>query len=123
MLEQYRGNYFTADSASDYIDINAIVSGCKALAESSTGFNGISEKIYSAGDCCDAKALSVEGETLTDYIYEQGEIIEDFGPSITELANQIMNRAYEAYNRIQSQLNDDAYNRECDYVNQLNNRR
>lgn len=120
MVEQYHGNYVTAESASNYIDINAIVSGCQNLAENGEGFDYISKKIYSAGDTCNGDALSVDGDTLTDYINEQGSMIGEISTSITSLAEDIINRAYEAYNHLQNQLNDKAYREECDYVKELN---
>ena len=120
MVQQYHGNYVTAESASNYIDINAIALGCKNLAANSEEFNYISEKIYSAGDICNGEALSIDGDTLTDYIYEQGNMVGKISSTITSLADDIINRAYEAYNSLQSQLNDKAYREESDYVNELN---
>ncbi len=108
LIEPYHGKYYTAESASKYIDLNSIIRKCDNLSNVGEGFNTISNKIYSTGENCDADALSIDGETVDKYIIEQGESINGISSSITEMTNVIIDRAIEAYNDLQLKLNKEA---------------
>ena len=68
-VEAYVGTYVSAESATNYIDIGTIQSGCQFMIEESNNFQEAAELLQNAADTCDNEAFSSRMKALVGDSY------------------------------------------------------
>ena len=111
--EPYRGTYVTARSASEYIDLDTILSGCDQVDEKASKLSTISNNVKTATSTLDESSFSINKETMLPKIEESCGLLKDGESSIMDTTAQIRAAAEQAYNEIQEQLNYEAEQRDA----------
>ncbi len=109
LLSPYVGRYVSAASASEYLDIGTIASGCSAAISEASFLNSFASKLSSITAVVDANALCIDGMTIQGVSDECSNNIVSVQNEIVNIANQVLASAEAAYNQIQERLNQEAY--------------
>lgn len=112
MLEPYRGRFVSAQSANNKIDIEAIMRGCNTVDSVAEELLSINKKVSSEGGMITKDALSIDGVTITDNLEECCDGIAMTYDSIVNVTSQIRSAAEYAYNKIQDNLNEEAWKKD-----------
>ncbi len=122
LLDPYVGRYVSAESASNYIDARTIISGCNSAISEASYFNTIATKISTTTAVLDVKTLSVDNLTVQGNSDECCNNIISIQNNIIEICDSIITSAEAAYNRIQEQLNQEAYQKDQELILYYSNR-
>ena len=121
ILQPYQGRYVSAESASNKLDVETIISGCDAVENDALSINSFAQSLLETGSTLDEKVLSVNGKTFLDQVDADVENIANVQTQISESVCSIREAAVAIYNQIQDQLNVDAENRDLDEINRREN--
>ena len=104
---------FSITSRDQIIDYEAVVAGCESLKKVAESFRTCGEKIRSAGDTCDASAISVDGKTFQPTMYETAQqviktadALEGYATNIAAAAKNLYNQQVSEYNRYLAYLQE-----------------
>ena len=107
-VQPYHGTYASARSASEVLDLDAILAGCDAVDEKAQKITEYTNNIQASTSVLDQKNFSINKETPQQEITDTCTGIEDVQSSITETTSAIREAAEAAYNEIQAQFNYEA---------------
>lgn len=108
LLQPYSGRFVSAKSASDKIDAATIIAGCDSVDSEASEILSIGSKVNSAGSSITADALSFGGVTVAGDLGLCCDGIAATYANILGNTSQIRSTAMEAYNRIQTEYNEEA---------------
>ena len=117
LLEPYHGTYCNASSANEKIDIQAILSGCDAVDEEANHISEYAGTLRDYSSVLNEKVLSISGETMINTANECCEDINNVENEIMSITTQIREAVVAVYNKIQDQLNNEAYIKDQDENN------
>ena len=120
ILEPYVGRFASAGSASILLDLDTILAGCNAVVNETPAIYSLANNINDCAQDLNANALSVDGKTMIPAIEECVQDISSVQNNINKTVEEIRAAAINAYNNLQKQLNDEAYNREVYETNRYN---
>lgn len=104
----FSGIYVTAESATNYIDVASITSGCELLREAGEMLNRMGSNLEEIAGDLGADTLSVQGLTMQQPLEECGASISLVDSQLEDLAAQIMAALQIALDKKQAQLNEEA---------------
>ena len=108
ILMPYAGEYASAKSASEDIDIDAILAGCDAVDEEASKLSELSSEYFNTGNELNEEILSVDGATMHSTIEECCTSITSAQEGILGSTAQIRETAVAAYNSLQQKYNEQA---------------
>lgn len=120
LVSRYVGQFVTAQSASDFIDIDKIYSGCEKLETTSDGFDLIFNKMENIAFDNRESTLCFNDKTIGSLVDNNSQIFTDCSNDIKDVAQNIRVAAENAYNEIQRQLNDTARSQDLNAINDSN---
>ncbi len=123
ILQPYRGVFISAQSASNMLDLNQILAGCTAVENEASNIDELSNSISSLTSNLGANIFSIDGKTISPSSDKCCEEIIEVQKWIYDTTSQIRETAINAYNQLQTQLNNDAQNRDQYEINRYNNSR
>lgn len=123
IIEPYKGKFFSAESASNKLDIQSIYAGCDAVDLEAENITNITNKMSSISSHLDINNFSVDGCTMLDASDKCCDDIMNVKNSILDATSQIRAACEGAYNNLQSQLNYNAQVRDCNEINRRNSGR
>lgn len=115
LVKPYVGKHVSAQSASNYIDIETIYAGCTKLENEANSYNDIYEKVNVLGDNNGKDVLEVDGKTISNVVGEYSNVLNDTSNGLIDFANSVRAAAENAYNEIQNQLNENARIEDVNY--------
>ena len=115
----YVGKYVTAESASEYIDINEITSSLDKINELGSNLTTIANELSSLGSNLNEKVLSVDGSYI-NFINEKLNIFSRITSNIESDAESYRTSSIEAYNKKQVELNNIAMEKDIELQNANN---
>ncbi len=124
LVEPYRGRYYSASSALEYLDINTIFSGCNSVEQEANILSDYAGDLTDISSTLGPKELSLDGETVGPLFEECSTGIVGTENTIVNLTTQIRELAEVQYNEIQNRLNSGAQARdeaECRRRESMNN--
>ena len=107
-VEVFKGKFVTASDASQFIDIETIMSGCSSLKQVSEKLDSTSAKIDRLRELCSKDALSIDEVGCDEAIEVYEKNIKDFSLYIDDLASTIRESTQRVVNRKQVMLNEEA---------------
>ena len=123
ILQPYHGVYVHAPSASTKLDLHHILDGCTALETEASNIDEVSNSINSLSSNLGANVFSIDGQTVLSSADQCCQEIIDVQKWIFDTSSQIRENAINAYNQLQTQLNNEAKNRDQNEINRRNSRR
>lgn len=93
-------------SPNQFIDIDAIKSGCQKLVDSVQDFETCGKYIIEAGNTCSKKALAVDGGSLEGEITEVGDEIASLKDAYIQCVEAVMQQAVNVYNQQVNEYNE-----------------
>ena len=111
-VQPYVGTYVSAKSASDDLDLAAIIAGCNAVDAEAANIDEISNSLSNAASDLTPQVFSVDGVSIGSNVDEYCTIIMDVQSWIMGGTASIRAAAENAYNRIQTDYNNDAIARD-----------
>lgn len=118
----YRGTYVNAESASNIIDAEGIISGANSVKGELSGLNDLSSSVTRAASQLGPKDLSIDGVGNEEKVNEVTTLISDTASSYEAGLNGIIANAEAYYNQIQEQYNEDAKRRDQIAINNARNK-
>ena len=107
-VEAYVGTYVSAESATNYIDIVTIQSGCQFMIEESNNFQEAAELLQNAADTCDNEAFSIQGVNMQNTINDCATSLLKYQKDVVDKSNKILKAAQAALDKKQRELNEAA---------------
>lgn len=104
----FRGMYVTAESATNYIDVEGIKAGCLALKEAGELFTNVGDNLKEISSDLGPDTLSVQGATMQLPLEECGEGVSLVNTELESVADQIMVALEIALDKKQQELNEAA---------------
>lgn len=123
ILQPYRGIFVSAPSASTKLDLDQILAGCTSVENEASNIDELSNSVSSLTSNLGANIFSIDGKTVSPSSDKCCEEIIDIQKWIFDTTSQIRENAINAYNQLQTQLNNDAQNRDRYEINRFNNSR
>lgn len=120
ILQPYNGKFVSAQSASNYLDIESIYAGCDVVDTESENMTTITNKMSSITSKLDVNNFSVDGSTMLDTSDKCCDDILSVKSLINEATSQIRSACEAAYNNLQSQLNYNAQVQDRNEINKYN---
>ncbi len=111
----YEGQNIVAESASMYLDIDSIVSGCNSVIENVSELTNIVNQILNSASEVDADSFSVYGNTIDKPIEDCCNYINSVQSAIQENVLSLLESAVSQYNKIQRNLNENAIKNDNSY--------
>lgn len=108
----YRGTYVNAESASNIIDAEGIISGANSVKGELSDLNDLSSSVTRAASQLGPKDLSIDGVGPEEKVTEVTTLISDTASSYEAGLDGIIANAEAYYNQIQEQYNEDAKRRD-----------
>jgi len=108
LLQPYVGKHCTAKSASNDIDIDAILAACDEIDSSISELGTIAGNVSSTSSYFGVDSLSVDGATMLDSVDTCSQSINTSQSDVLNMTSSIRQAAVERYNQIQQQYNDSA---------------
>lgn len=108
ILNPYQGVFISAQSASNYIDLNSILNGCDAVDSEASQISKLSNNVLEASTQLDVNTLSVDNATVVGSVEEYCNDIVSVQEGIMSMTSQIREAAINTYNDIQNQMNYNA---------------
>lgn len=122
-LQPYQGRYVNAKSASDDLDLAAILAGCDAVDAEAGNIDEVSNSLSNAAGDLTAQTFSVDGVSVGSNVNEYCDNIMQAQTWIMNGTGQIRAAAENAYNKLQTEYNNDAMARDQAEINRRNNNR
>ncbi|MBP5678901.1 MAG: hypothetical protein J6X28_03640 [Bacilli bacterium] len=120
LVEPYKGTYCSARSANEELDIQTIMSGCDAVDSAASHLSDHSAHLSWSSGTLTADNFSVNEKTILGTVDECCNNIENVESFILGATSQIRGNAEAAYNQIQNDLNDEAYQKDMAERNRRN---
>lgn len=108
LRERYIGTYVSAESASNYIDANGIISAANSIISELEEFSNLANDVSNAGADLNASNLSIDGSDFSPKVEELVTAIRTQHGTMTGDLEGIIAKAESVYNDKQDQLNADA---------------
>lgn len=108
LRERYIGTYVSAESASNYIDANGIISAANSIISELEEFSNLANDVSNAGADLNASNLSIDGSDFSPKVEELVTAIKTQHGNMTGDLEGIIAKAESVYNDKQDQLNADA---------------
>lgn len=93
-------------SQSQLIDINTIKTGVENFKQALCGLERSGVEVEEAGNTCNAKALSVDGSSLSFSITDLGVEMKEVKKILCDYADELYSVAKQIYNQQVSELNE-----------------
>ena len=113
LTARYIGTYVSAESASNYIDANGIISAAGDIITELEEFNNLATDVRNAGSDLNVDTLSIDGTDFSPKVEELATAIGQQYNSMVGQLEQIITAAETAYNNKQDALNADARARDA----------
>ena len=107
-VEIYQGVHVTAESATNYIDVGAISTGCEHLMQAAEQYSSVGSNLSGAAAGLSEDTLSVNGATMQASVEECGSQISSINGKISNYASSIMDATLRALDKKQLELNQKA---------------
>ena len=117
----YVGTYVTAESASNIIDAEGIISGANSVKSQLSELDYLSSAVTSAGSRITANDLSVDGVGPEEKIGQVTSLINETKSNFESGLDGIITNAENYYNQIQEQYNEEARRRDAIAIEQAKN--
>lgn len=105
-VEIYKGTYITAESASNYIDVIAITTGCDKINEAGTLFENIGNRLTTISTELNNETLSVGGKTMQGPLEDVASFIKNVKPDLETVSSEINSALEKALDKKQLELNE-----------------
>lgn len=93
-------------NAADYLDKATILAACDQIDTYAVDYRTMGVNIENVSGEFGKDTLSIEGESLDALILEQASYIRDFEVQINALTNSVRSVVNQAYDALQTQLNE-----------------
>lgn len=117
----YVGTYVTAESASNIIDAEGIISGANSVKSQLSELDYLSSAVTSAGSRITANDLSVDGVGPEEKVGQVTSLINETKSNFESGLDGIITNAENYYNQIQEQYNEEARRRDAMAIEQAKN--
>ena len=107
-VEIYQGVHVTAESATNYIDVGAISTGCEQLMQAAEQYSSVGSNLSGAAAGLSEDTLSVNGATIQASVEECGSQISTIHGKRSNYASSIMDATLRALDKKQLELNQKA---------------
>lgn len=104
-VEIYQGQYVTAESATSYIDVGTISSGCEQLSQAAEQFSSLGNNLSESASGLSEDALSVNGDTMQSAVEECGSQMSSIEGQLSGYIATIMSATESALDKKQLELN------------------
>ncbi len=104
-IEIYQGVHVTAESATNYIDIGTISSGCEQINEAAAQYTNVGKELSAAAGNLSADALSVNETTMQASVEDCGNQICSINAKLSSFASSILDATNRALDKKQLELN------------------
>lgn len=109
----YVGTYVTAESASNIIDAEGIISGANSVKSQLSELDYLSSAVTSAGSRITANDLSIDGVGPEEKVGQVTSLINETKSNFESGLDGIITNAENYYNQIQEQYNEEARRRDA----------
>ena len=109
----YVGTYVTAESASNIIDAEGIISGANSVKSQLSELDYLSSAVTSAGSQITANDLSIDGVGPEEKVGQVTSLINETKSNFESGLDGIITNAENYYNQIQEQYNEEARRRDA----------
>lgn len=109
----YVGTYVTAESASNIIDAEGIISGASSVKSQLSELDYLSSAVTSAGSRITANDLSIDGVGPEEKVGQVTSLINETKSNFESGLDGIITNAENYYNQIQEQYNEEARRRDA----------
>ena len=109
----YVGTYVTAESASNIIDAEGIISGANSVKSQLSELDYLSSAVTSAGSRITANDLSIDGVGPEENVGQVTSLINETKSNFESGLDGIITNAENYYNQIQEQYNEEARRRDA----------
>ena len=109
----YVGTYVTAESASNIIDAEGIISGANSVKSQLSELDYLSSAVTSAGSRITANDLSIDGVGPEEKVGQVTSLINETKSNFESGLDGIITNAENYYNQIQDQYNEEARRRDA----------
>ena len=117
----YVGTYVTAESASNIIDAEGIISGANSVKSQLSELDYLSSAVTSAGSRITANDLSIDGVGPEEKVGQVTSLINETKSNFESGLDGIITNAENYYNQIQEQYNEEARRRDTIAIEQAKN--
>ena len=117
----YVGTYVTAESASNIIDAEGIISGANSVKSQLSELDYLSSAVTSAGSRITANDLSIDGVGPEEKVGQVTSLINETKSNFESGLDGIITNAENYYNQIQEQYNEEARRRYAIAIEQAKN--
>ena len=117
----YVGTYVTAESASNIIDAEGIISGANSVKSQLSELDYLSSAVTSAGSRITANDLSIDGVGPEEKVGQVTSLINETKSNFESGLDGIITNAENYYNQIQEQYNEEARRRDEIAIEQAKN--
>ena len=117
----YVGTYVTAESASNIIDAEGIISGANSVKSQLSELDYLSSAVTSAGSRITANDLSIDGVGPEEIVGQVTSLINETKSNFESGLDGIITNAENYYNQIQEQYNEEARRRDAIAIEQAKN--
>ena len=117
----YVGTYVTAESASNIIDAEGIISGANSVKSQLSELDYLSLAVTSAGSRITANDLSIDGVGPEEKVGQVTSLINETKSNFESGLDGIITNAENYYNQIQEQYNEEARRRDAIAIEQAKN--
>ncbi len=117
----YVGTYVTAESASNIIDAEGIISGANSVKSQLSELDYLSSAVTSAGSRITANDLSIDGVGPEEKVGQVTSLINETKSNFESGLDGIITNAENYYNQIQEQYNEEARRRDAIAIEQAKN--
>ena len=117
----YVGTYVTAESASNIIDAEGIISGANSVKSQLSELDYLSSAVTSAGSRITANDLSIDGVGPEEKVGQVTSLINETKSNFESGLDGIITNAENYYNQIQEQYNEEARRRDAIAIEKAKN--
>ena len=117
----YVGTYVTAESASNIIDAEGIISGANSVKSQLSELDYLSSAVTSAGSRITANDLSIDGVGPEEKVGQVTSLINETKSNFESGLDGIITNAENYYNQIQEQNNEEARRRDAIAIERAKN--
>lgn len=117
----YVGTYVTAESASNIIDAEGIISGANSVKSQLSELDYLSSAVTSAGSRITANDLSIDGVGPEEKVGQVTSLINETKSNFESGLDGIITNAENYYNQIQEQYNEEARRRDAIAIERAKN--
>lgn len=117
LLERYIGRYVSADSASNYIDANGIISSANNIKTELEEFSNLAGDVKTAGSDLTPKTFYIDGSDFSPLVDDVASLITEKYTSMLGNLDAIIAAAEQVYNAKQAEYNQSARYRDQQEAN------